>query len=101
MARRRKQGWGVTIVFTGLTAYFAAHAFTGQQGIHEWSSARHRIAALQKDMNELTIHRAKLEERIARLRDESDLDLDYLEERARALAGVAHPLDILVPLGAY
>jgi cell division protein FtsB len=91
--------WTPTFAILAGIAYFAGHALTGQNGLFAWSVDRARIAALELDLDDLQLERLALEDRAARLRDET-LDLDYLDERARALVGVGNPRDIVVPGGA-
>jgi cell division protein FtsB len=91
--------WTPTAAIIAGIAYFSGHAVTGQNGLFAWSLDRTRIAALEVDLGALQAERAALEIRAARLRDET-LDLDYLDERARALVGLGQPRDIVVPGGA-
>lgn len=88
--------WGPTTLFVGAILYFSAHALTGDQGVVAWAGYKRDIATLEVQIAALETRRHDLEVRAGRLR-EATLDLDYLDERARALLNVAHPDDIVVP----
>ena len=78
-----------------LIAYFAIHAFTGEQGL---LSSNQRDEALLAKRRELATPRAPLEDletRAYMLRDTS-LSADLLEERARSLLGFADPKDYVI-----
>ena len=90
--------WTPTFAILAGIAYFAGHALTGEAGLIAWMGYKHRLAALDAELAVAASEHAGLEERAARLRDET-LDLDYLEERARVLVGVGRPDDIIVPAG--
>ncbi|MCG8442522.1 MAG: septum formation initiator family protein [Caulobacterales bacterium] len=93
---RGLRGWATTVLVVGLAAYFSAHALTGEQGVMAWLGYQRSITELTRDLETARAMRADLESRAERLRVDS-LDLDYLDERARALAGVAHPRDVIIP----
>ncbi len=88
--------WTPTVAIVAGIAYFAGHALTGENGLIAWAAAKSRLAVLDADLADAKATRAALETRAARLREET-LDLDYLDERARALVGLALPGDIVVP----
>jgi cell division protein FtsB len=83
-------------LFAALVVYFAGHGLAGEQGLIAWRATEAAIAAEEARLAALDLEVADLERRADRLRDGS-LDLDYLDERARAVAHVAHPRDIVVP----
>ncbi|MGE0830145.1 MAG: septum formation initiator family protein [Hyphomonadaceae bacterium] len=84
-------GLGAVIV------YLAAHAVTGRQGLIAHMDLQKEAAALEAERDALAAERAALEARAARLRPES-LDLDYLDERARALLAAGDPDEIVFTL---
>lgn len=96
MIRRVIARWTPTLCVCVAALYIAGHALSGDDGVTAWAAAKTETALLEATLEELTSVRATLESRAFRLR-ETSLDLDYLDERARALAGMAHPLDVLVP----
>ncbi|HEV2531651.1 FtsB family cell division protein [Phenylobacterium sp.] len=78
-----------------LIVYFAANAFTGEQGL---LSSNQRDATLMEKTQELAALQAQredLEKRAHLLRDTS-LSADLLEERARSLLGFADPRDYVI-----
>ena len=74
-------------------------ALAGESGLIAWAGEKRRLAALETELAETRATLARLEDRAARLRDET-LDLDYLDERARALLGMGRPGEIVVPAAA-
>jgi cell division protein FtsB len=79
-------------------AYFGYHALTGEQGVLNWIVVESDITAVELELAEARATRMSLEITAARLRSDS-LDLDYVEERARAILNVAHPRDFIVDIG--
>jgi cell division protein FtsB len=88
--------WTPTLAIVAGIAYFAGHALRGENGLIAWAAAKGRLATLEAELAEAQALRADLEARAARLSEET-LDLDYLDERARALVGLGQPGDIVVP----
>ncbi|MCW5723488.1 MAG: septum formation initiator family protein [Maricaulaceae bacterium] len=84
-----------TAVLFGLIAYFGYHALNGDQGVLNWVVVKTDIAGAEAELAAARAEREGLEITAARLRSDS-LDLDYLEERSRALLNVAHPRDFVV-----
>lgn len=96
MAKRGRGGlWGAAAALAAVT-YFCVHALSGDAGLPVWLETRRALATLELERAELAAERAYLEDRIARL-SEATLDLDYLEERARAIVFAAHPDDVMIP----
>lgn len=78
-------------------AYFGYHALTGEQGVLNWLVVQNEINEVEIQLAEARSEREALEITAARLRSDS-LDLDYVEERARAIINVAHPREFYVEL---
>ncbi len=97
MAARGSTG-GFLTVAAGLVAvgYFLVHGLTGEAGLAAWTETRREIAALEARHVWLALQVADLEDRARRLR-ETTLDLDYLEERARDVAMVGRPDEVVIP----
>jgi cell division protein FtsB len=91
--------WSPTVALGLGIGYFAGHALAGESGLIAWAGEKRQLAALEAELVETRATLALLEDRAARLRDET-LDLDYLDERARALLGMGRPGDIVVPAAA-
>lgn len=94
----RGAGGGVLSLLAALTVagYFLLHGLTGEAGLAAWTETRRELARLDAEHERLALQRAALEDRARRLR-EATLDLDFLEERARDLAMVARPDEIIIP----
>jgi cell division protein FtsB len=78
-------------------AYFGYHALTGEQGVLNWIVVENEIRATEIELAETRADREALEEIASRLRSDS-LDLDYVDERARAILNVAHPREFIVEI---
>ena len=78
-----------------LIAYFAIHAFTGEQGLLSSNQRDEALLAKRRELAALRAQREDLEKRAYLLRDTS-LSADRLEERARSLLGFADPKDYVI-----
>ena len=98
--RRRPLG-RVCLVATTLAvcAYFGHHALTGPNGWPEHMARIEKRNALLAEVAALTEKRARLERRTALL-DGTIIERDAVDERARALLGVARADEIVVLLPA-
>jgi cell division protein FtsB len=96
---RSLRRWTPTLAIALGIGYFAGHALTGESGLIAWAGDKTRLAALESELVEVRALRLELEARAARLREET-LDLDYVDERARALLGMGRPGEIVVPAAA-
>jgi cell division protein FtsB len=79
-----------------LIAYFGYHAVQGDRGLIAWWNLRHQIEEADFELAAVGAKKKILEHRVSLLRPES-LDRDMLEERARAMLGVVHKDDLIVP----
>ncbi len=84
-------GLGVTILYLG------AHAVTGRQGLLAYVDLQAEERALELQLSDLESERAQLEARADRLKP-GQLDLDYLEERARILLAAGDPDEVIISL---
>ena len=78
-----------------MVAYFGISFVQGDRGLLAWIRLNDEIAVAQADLGELQAQRAVLEHRTRLLRPDG-LDLDMLDERARALLGFAHRDEIVL-----
>jgi cell division protein FtsB len=84
-------------------AYLGFHAWTGEQGYRNHLRLSSEIAQTRAELDRVRADRVALETRVARLDDtgpDAQVDVDYLEERARAVLRFAHPDEIVVDLDA-
>lgn len=77
--------------------YFAFHMLTGDQGVLNWMGYKSEIQTLESDIAYITAERARLQATADALSPQN-LDMDKIDERARALLGYVHPDDIVIQL---
>lgn len=82
----------VSIVVMG---YFTYHIFQGDRGIIAYLRLQQIVAVHEKERAVQQTLREQLERRVYLLRPDS-LDVDLLEERARAVLNYAHPDEIVI-----
>jgi len=81
-------------VFAALfIGYFGVNAFTGNHGLRAQADLDQQLAAMQQELNGLKAERNDWERRVSLLRPDR-IDPDMLDERARALLGLADPRDL-------
>jgi len=83
-------------LFMGLTAYFIWNASRGEHGLREYAIRQAQLITEQQRLGKALAERETWETRVDGLRD-AHVDPDTLDERARAMAQVADPADIVVP----
>lgn len=89
--------FSLTAVLAMLIAYFGYHALHGEQGALNHARIQIQIAAVEAELAETRAQRERMEDRVARLDERTGtVDVDYLEERARAVLRFAHPSEIVV-----
>jgi cell division protein FtsB len=77
--------------------YFAVNAFTGNHGLRAQQDLDQQLAAMQGELAQAKAERALWDRRVALLRTDR-IDPDMLDERARALLGLADPRDLTLLL---
>lgn len=80
-----------------MVAYFGVSFVQGDRGLLAWIRLNDEIAVANADLGELRAERRRMEHRTQLLRPDA-LDLDMLDERARALLGFSHKDEIVVYL---
>ena len=78
-----------------LVLYFVSHAFEGDRGALAWMQLHQRIADAARALDATEARRRELSARVSQLRAGS-LDPDLLDERARIMAGLVHPSDLMI-----
>ncbi|MEE2879197.1 MAG: septum formation initiator family protein [Pseudomonadota bacterium] len=78
-----------------LTAYFAYHAFAGEQGLGHWSDMQSKLEDRKTELAEISKANDRLRADIARLTPGS-VDPDLVEELAREDLGFAYPDEIVI-----
>jgi len=75
--------------------YFAVNAFTGNHGLRAQADLEQQLGSMQSELTHLKAEHALWERRVALLRSDK-IDPDMLDERARALLGLADPRDLVL-----
>jgi cell division protein FtsB len=91
---------GLYIFAALFIGYFAANAFTGNHGLRAQIDLDAQMIAMQQELAEAKSEHALWDRRVALLRSDR-LDPDMLEERARALLGLADPRDLTLLIRSY
>ncbi|MCX8232089.1 MAG: septum formation initiator family protein, partial [Alphaproteobacteria bacterium] len=78
-----------------MVTYFGMSFVQGDRGLLAWIRLSDEIALVQSDLADLMVHRTRIEHRIELLRP-NGLDLDMLDERARASLGFAYTDEIVI-----
>ncbi len=90
------KAWIAPVVFLAITAFFGWSAAQGQHGLLAYSR---REALLKQALTDQAIAQTERDDWARRIYglQSSHLDLDSLDERARAQLNLADPSDIIVP----
>lgn len=93
--KRRSRRMIVPIVGALFVCYFLVHAFHGDRGILAWMHLQKQVTAAEETLAATRSVRDDYERRISLLRSEH-LDADMLDERARIMAGLVRPDEIII-----
>jgi cell division protein FtsB len=77
--------------------YFAFNAFTGAHGLRAQKDLDQTLVQMQAELARLKAEHVQWERRVALLRGDQ-IDPDMLDERARALLGLADPREMILLL---
>ncbi len=94
LRRRARHIWGPTLGVL-LVLYFANHAFEGDRGALAWVQLSQKVADAVAMLADTEATRRELAMRVSQLRTDH-LDPDLLDERARIMAGLVHPDDLVI-----
>src|SRR5690625_1821785 len=83
------------IVLVGAIAVFAHAGLQGEHGLAAYREAEAEADRLAAEFEQLRRERVQLENRVLRLSDDY-LDLDLLDERARAVLGLVREDELIV-----
>jgi cell division protein FtsB len=75
--------------------YFGYNAYTGRHGLRAQQDLEQQLASMQAELGALKAEQAFWERRVSLLRSDA-IDPDMLDERARALLGLADPRDLVL-----
>ena len=87
---RRLKSLAAQLLGACVAGYFIYHAVQGDRGILAWLRVNQQLEAAQLELAKSGTDRAALEQRVALLNN-SSLDLDMLEERARIMLNFSDP----------
>lgn len=96
--KRRARAAIAPLVFVAITAYFAWGVTQGAHGLIAYAQRQTLLKQAQADYQLALNQHNRWERRVSGLRA-NHLDLDTLDERARAMLNLADPNDIIVPYG--
>jgi cell division protein FtsB len=97
--KRRCRAAIAPTVFLALVGYFLWNATQGDRGLDAYARRQDDYRAAQADLTRAENDLAAWERRVAALRT-SRLDVDALDERARAMLNLSDPAEVIVPYGA-
>ncbi len=101
VSHRRRRAIVTALVLYAFAAlyigYFAMNAFTGRHGLRAQQDLDQQLASMQKELSDLRAEHVLWERRVALLRSDG-IEPDMLDERARALIGLADPRDLILLL---
>ena len=92
---RRLKSLAAQLLGACVAGYFIYHAVQGDRGILAWLRVTQQLEAAQLELTQSGTDRAALEQRVALLNN-SSLDLDMLEERARIMLNFSDPDDVVI-----
>ena len=92
---RRLKSLAAQLLGACVAGYFIYHAVQGDRGILAWLRVNQQLEAAQVELTKSGTDRAALEQRVALLNN-SSLDLDMLEERARIMLNFSDPDDVVI-----
>ena len=95
--RRHGRQITISLLAVGVIGYFAYHAVEGERGLRAYFAVKHETVLARAELAALRAEQSILERRVSLLRPES-LDLDMLEERARAVLNLGHPDELVILL---
>lgn len=98
VVRRQAKAAIAPVVFLALVGYFSWSGTQGERGSQSFAIRQEQLKVVQAELTRVTTERETWERRVAGLRTQR-LDLDTLDERARAVLNVAEPSDLVVPYG--
>lgn len=91
----RVKHWAVLAACTCILGYFIMHSVVGDNGMLTMMNKESDLAQAKLQLRDLEKERMAIETRARLLRPDS-LDLDMLDERARALLGYTKPNEYVI-----
>ncbi len=92
--RRRARPAALPLLCALAIGYFGYHGVQGDRGLLTWLQLKQQLALTGAEVDAARTARQGLERRVALLKPEG-LDRDMLDERARAVLGLAHADEVV------
>jgi len=96
--KRRAKAAIAPLVFLAITGYFAWNATQGAHGLVAYAQRKELLQEADADNAAALAERDMWQKQVQGLQADH-LDLDTLDERARAMLNLANPNDVIVPYG--
>lgn len=93
--RTRLRYFVLPVLSAACLTYFAHHAYEGTYGLRSSEALSERALELRTELAELSAQRERLEWQVKLLEDGS-IERDMVDERARAVLGVAGSRDVVI-----
>lgn len=93
--KRAARAAAAPLAFSAITAYFAWNAMQGAHGLVAYAQRQQQLKQAESDLAAAQAERQHWDVRVSSLRD-NNLNLDTLDERARAMLNLAQPNEIIV-----
>jgi cell division protein FtsB len=85
----------VAFISCGLFVYFFFHLMHGDRGYFAWKGVEEKLKTSEARYEKTLQERETLEQKVKMLRPDS-IDLDLLDERARAVLGFMKPSELVI-----
>lgn len=94
-AKKRAKQVILPVLATAITGYFLYHTVQGERGLFAYGALSEQVRDARVNVEDVRDRRKLLEHSVQLLRPDS-LDLDMLEERARAVLNLVDRDDLLI-----
>lgn len=94
MSKINRHNFFITLICASIASYLCYHMLNGSRGIITYFKLNSQISSLQSELDLVRAERLTIEHKANLLKSDS-LDLDLLEEQAKALLGFARPQEKL------
>ncbi len=92
--RRRARHAALPLICAMAIGYFGYHAVQGERGLVSWLRLAHEVERVEAELAASRVERLVVERRVALL-SPTKLDRDMLDERARAVLGLARSDEVV------
>jgi cell division protein FtsB len=96
--KRRVRAAVPPVIFLLIATYFLWNATQGERGLRAYEQRQVELTQAQAELTRTELELAAWERRVGSLRN-NRLDLDALDERARAMINLSDPADLIILYG--